>query len=230
MLFTHSDSIWSAHPTLRALTAGLKNVRNIKNDPARMQRLMPRITQRLAAGSEAEMPEIAAWREAFSRMGLKPTQYRCASEALLRRYRKEGNVPSVHPLVDYLNFVSMAFAIPIAAFDCDKIAREIMVRLADGSETYDTFQGQVEHPQLDEVIFADMQGHAHARRWTNRQSARSAVTAQTDVVLVVAEALHPGASRDLEALEQELQSGTAEAGAQVVRSAQLGPDQRRFEI
>jgi DNA/RNA-binding domain of Phe-tRNA-synthetase-like protein len=36
-------------------------------------------------------------------MGLKPTQYRCAPEALLRRLRKEGTLPPLHPLVDLCN-------------------------------------------------------------------------------------------------------------------------------
>jgi indole-3-glycerol phosphate synthase len=79
---------------------------------------------------ESEMPEIAAWREAFSRMGLKPTQYRCAAEALLRRFRKERSLPSLHPLVDYMNYLSLSAAIPIAVFDRDKIAGGITVRPA----------------------------------------------------------------------------------------------------
>src|SRR5262249_42911410 len=40
---------------------------------------------RLAAVPESDLPEIQAWRRAFARMGLKPTQYRCAAESLLRR-------------------------------------------------------------------------------------------------------------------------------------------------
>ena len=50
-------------------------------------------------------------------MGLKPTQYRCASESLLRRFRKEGSLPRLHPLVDLCNAVSMAYAIPVAVLD-----------------------------------------------------------------------------------------------------------------
>jgi len=38
-------------------------------------------------------------------MGMKPTQYRCASEALLRRYRRDRVLPRVHPLVDLCNAV-----------------------------------------------------------------------------------------------------------------------------
>jgi DNA/RNA-binding domain of Phe-tRNA-synthetase-like protein len=42
-----------------------------------------------------DFPEIRAWRRAFTRMGFKPTQYRYASEALLRRFRKDGALPGL---------------------------------------------------------------------------------------------------------------------------------------
>jgi DNA/RNA-binding domain of Phe-tRNA-synthetase-like protein len=176
------------------------------------------------------MPEISAWREAFSKMGMKPTQYRCASEALLRRYRKEKSMPSFHPLVDYVNYVSMAFAIPIAAYDCEKVSQGITVRPADGSETYITFQGETEHPAPGETIFADAEGNAHSRRWTHRQSARSVVMPGTDRVLIVAEALHPSARQDILSLERELEAALAEAGVHIAGSKKLASDDRRFEF
>jgi DNA/RNA-binding domain of Phe-tRNA-synthetase-like protein len=230
MYFTHSDAIWNAHPNLYVLTAVAGNVRGMKSDPPRLERLAAVVERRLASGSESEMPEIAAWREAFSKMGLKPTHYRCASEALLRRYRKEKSMPSFHPMVDYLNYVSMAYAIPIAAYDTEKIGDGITVRPADGSETYVTFQGEIEHPEPGETIFADQKGNAHSRRWTHRQSARSVVTPTTDRVLIVAEALHRDAARDIASLEQELQAGLTEAGVQIASAKKLTPTERRFEF
>jgi DNA/RNA-binding domain of Phe-tRNA-synthetase-like protein len=155
---------------------------------------------RLEAASEGELPEIQAWRRAFSRMGLKPTQYRCASEALLRRFRKEGSLPRIHPLIDLCNAHSLASAIPVAAFDRARIAEHLEVRHARGDETYETFSGEIEIPPPGEVIFGDADGRAHARRWTNRQSAHSAVRETTSAVLVVAEALHETARADVDAL------------------------------
>ena len=126
------------------------------------------------------MPQTQAWRRAFARMGLKPTQYRCASEALLRRYKKEGALPAIHPLVDLCNAISMAYAIPVAVLDAGRVIGSIEVRCADGSENYLAFSGEIEHPYAAEVIFADDAGNAHARRWTNRQSALSAVSRGDD--------------------------------------------------
>ena len=133
-------------------------------------------------------------------MGLKPTQYRCASESLLRRFRKEGSLPQIHPLIDICNAISLAFATPIAVFDIDNVAEGLEVRHAIGDERYLTFSGEVEHPEIHEVIFADAIGQAHARRWTNRQSGLSAIRDTTTNVLIVAEALHDTASADIDRL------------------------------
>jgi DNA/RNA-binding domain of Phe-tRNA-synthetase-like protein len=165
---------------------------------------------RLASGPESEFPEIQAWRRAFARMGLKPTQYRCAAEALLRRFRKEQNLPAIHPLVDLCNAISIAFAIPIAIFDTEEVQGDLEVRHAVGTEVYGTLSGEIETPEPGEVIFADHAGHAHARRWTNRQSGRSVVRPETRSVLIVAEALHDIAAEDVARLGAALRHALAE--------------------
>jgi DNA/RNA-binding domain of Phe-tRNA-synthetase-like protein len=230
MYFIHAEAIWNLHPTLYALVLAAENVPAMGHDHARLQKLVPAIEKRLAAQAESQMPEILAWREAFSRMGLTPSQYRSAAESLLRRYRKEKGLPSFHPLVDYLNYASMAFAIPIAAYDCDKISEGITVRLAAGNETYVTFQGEAEHPDPGETIFADAENNAHSRRWAYRQSAKSLVRFNTNRVLIVAEAMHPSACPDILSLEQELQAGLTEAGVSITGSKKLSPTERRFEF
>lgn len=164
-----------------------------------------------AAGSESELPEIQAWRRAFARMGLKPTQYRCASESLLRRFRKEGELPRIHPLIDLCNAVSIAHAIPVAALDVACITWPLQVRLAAGTEAYEAFSGELEQPEPGEVSFVDAAGRAHARRWTHRQSGLSAVRENTREVLVVAEALHATAAGDVPRLLADLAGALQEA-------------------
>ncbi|TMV63509.1 hypothetical protein FGG78_34415 [Thioclava sp. BHET1] len=159
---------------------------------------------RLSGATEADFPEIKAWRAAYATMGLKPTKYRCAAEALLRRFRKEGSLPAIHPLIDLCNAASLAFATPVAVFDLDRITGDLTVRAAEGDETYLAFSGEAEQPEAGEVIFADDAGQAHARRWASRQSRLSAVSPATRRALIVAEALHDGAAHDLRQLADAL--------------------------
>ena len=50
------------------------------------------------------------------------------------------------------------------------------------------------------MIFADANARVHARCWSNRQSAYSAVSDATSSVLIVAEAMHHAAQPDMERL------------------------------
>jgi DNA/RNA-binding domain of Phe-tRNA-synthetase-like protein len=80
------------------------------------------------------------------------------------------------------------------------------------------------------VIFADTAGNAHSRRWTHRQSAKSVVTANTDRVLIVSEALHEGAQRDLLALDTEIKLGLAQMSGQIVTSMSIDTVRRKLEF
>ncbi|WEX77728.1 phenylalanine--tRNA ligase beta subunit-related protein [Sinorhizobium numidicum] len=231
MYIRHSEDIWKDYPEL---AAGVLYARGIRSSGVSVDMHTARFESvaraRLAGNAEGEFPEIQAWRRAFSRMGLKPTQYRCAAEALLRRFRKEGALPKIHPLIDLCNAASLAFAIPIAVFGLQKVSGYLEVRHASGKETYATFAGEIEHPEEHEVIFADQEGRAHARRWTNRQSGYSAVRNETTSVLIVAEALHAGAPTDIKRLTDQLGEAIGTVWAVDPRSAVLDRLAPRFDF
>ena len=91
------------------------------------------------------------------------------------------------------------------------------VRHARGHESYLAWSGETEYTPAGEVIFADASDHAHARRWTFRQSRKSTVGADTCRALIVAEGLHETAAADvrelIDALDRELTGGSADERA-----------------
>lgn len=197
MLFSYAPRIHGDFPELATRVLRLEALTPAAPVAEFVAHFVALARQRIAHATESDLPEIQAWRRTFTRMGLKPTQYRGAAEALLRRLRQQGDLPSFHPLVDLCNAVSAAFAIPIAAIDLDKITGNLQVRPAAGTETYETFEGHTEHPDVGEIIFADDGHRAHARRWANRQSGHSAVRGGTRSALIVAEAMHDAAEMDV---------------------------------
>lgn len=205
MRFAHDSAIVADFPQLSVATLAVLDVTDQADVADTMAPFYERAVVKLAGRSESDLVEVAAWRRAFSQMGLKPTQYRCASEALLRRLRKDGSLPAVHPLVDLCNAVSLAYAIPIAVFDIASVSGDLTVRRASGTETYLTFGGDTESPEPGEVIFADSAGQAHSRRWTHRQSALSAIRPDTKRVVIVSEAMHDTGQQDVAALRTELE-------------------------
>ncbi|MFF5181364.1 B3/4 domain-containing protein [Micromonospora sp. NPDC000316] len=211
MRFAHSAQLRAAYPDLFAGVVQATGITATADVGERTAGYLALARQRLAGGTESTFAEIQAWRRAYTAMGLRPTQYRCAAEALLRRLRLDGELPRLHPLVDLCNAVSAAYAIPVAVLDLDRVDGDLTVRLAHGDEEYVTFAGDTEHPDPGEVTYADAAGRAHARRWVNRQSGLSAVRAETSSVLIVAEALHadaePAVTRLVAALVTDLTAG-----------------------
>jgi DNA/RNA-binding domain of Phe-tRNA-synthetase-like protein len=231
MQFGHHPEIWRRFPELAASTLYTAGIRPDVSVTAHVERFNAIAKSRLdAAGTESDLPEIKAWRAVFSRMGLKPTQYRCASESLLRRFRKEGTLPPIHPLIELCNAASIAYAIPVAALDVAKIAWPLQVRPATGDENYLSFAGEIEHPEPAEVTFADAQGQAHARRWTHRQSGLSAIRDDTASVLIVMEAVHANAAADVTALRDALAAAMTEVWGATPQRGLLTATSPTFEF
>jgi len=230
MYFYHTTAIWDEFPQL---VPGLLLVESITPESGVAAQLEPfydRAKARLAAGPESDLPEVAAWRRAYAQMGMKPTQYRSAAEALLRRFRREGTLPQLHPLVDLCNAVSLAFALPVAVFDLDGVAGYLEVRHATGAEEYLAFSGEIEAPEPGEVIFADAANQVHARRWTFRQSRRSTVGEATRRALIVSEGLHATAAADVPALIDALAGEITSVWGAPAGRAVLTAERPRWEF
>jgi DNA/RNA-binding domain of Phe-tRNA-synthetase-like protein len=198
--FRHTDHVWQTFPGLTAAALTVDAVDDDADVARAVDEHLTTVRERAARIPESELPAIRAWRRTYAQMGLKPTQFRCAAESLLRRIRTHGDLPRLHPLVDLCNAVSAAYAIPIAVLDLDRIDGDLMVRPATGPEKYVTFSGDLEHPAAGEIIYADEAGHAHSRRWVTRQSGRSAIRPSTSRALIVVEAMHDGAEADVRSI------------------------------
>lgn len=135
------------------------------------------------------------------------------------------------PLVDVCNAISLAFATPIAVFDLSKVVARLEVRYATGEESYLTFSGgETERPVVGEVIFADALARVHARRWTNRQSAYSAVNDATGAVLIVAEAMHASGRRDMPRLTEAVAAELQACWSVTARVQVLSASHPRFDL
>lgn len=230
MFFEHAPAIWAEFPMLVPGVLLVENVHAKADVSVQLAPLFEQARARLAANAEADMPEIQAWRRAFSQMGMKPTQYRSAAEALLRRFRKENSLPTLHPLVDLCNAASLAHALPVAVFDLDQVAEFIQVRHAGGDELYAAFSGEIERPEPGEVIFTDAARQVHARRWVFRQSRRSTVSEATRRALIVSEGLHPAARTDVPALLATLEAGLLATGFSPSQRAILTAAAPRWQL
>ena len=230
MYFFHASEIWNKFRSLRALVMVVQGVEQAKRNAVDLSDTLDEVICRLDGTKESEFSSIQAWRQTYSSMGLKPTQYRCAAEAMLRRFRKDRSMPRFHTLVDVLNAESMRAAIPIAAFDLAYVVDGIEVRPATSDEVYTTFRGEIGDPEKGEIIFADAAKQAHSRRWVYRQGAVSVVRDSSNTVLIVAEAMHDNAETELAVLESRLRAWADKLGIFVVKASLVTPESPHFEF
>lgn len=207
-MFAYDRGVAERYPGIRA---GLVHATGLANGPSSPElleayRAEQRVAaERLSATALADLPSIVAWRRAFAAFGAKPTQYRNAAEALLRRLDKHGDIPSISTLVDLGNLVSIRHAMPVAVFDRAHVAGSITVRFSEGTEPFtDLGSSETVMPEPGEVVFVDEEGVVCARRWCWRQSAQSATGPATTEALVVVEGQHDAAGQDVEAAARDL--------------------------
>src|SRR5712691_11536368 len=207
-IFQYHPDILARYP---AVTGGAILAQGMSNGPtpdslqAAFQAEQRATLQCIGDTPLSQIESLAAWRNAFRGFDVDPTQYRSAAEALLRRLTKKGDIPSINPLVDLGNLVSIRYALPVAVFDTRALQGTVTVHFADGSERYTTLgQSEVDHPEPGEVVFTDETGLVIARRWCWRQSEQSAASTETRSAIITVEAHHAAGHRDIEAALNDL--------------------------
>jgi DNA/RNA-binding domain of Phe-tRNA-synthetase-like protein len=140
-------------------------------------------------------PHLAAWRDAFRSFGAK--RYRCSAEALIAR---AGELPSINPLVDRYNAVSMRWAVPVGGEDLDGVVPPVRLIFASGEEPFD---GDSAHPRAGEVVWADEVG-VTCRRWNWRQGVRTRLTDATTRAYFLFDALPVFSDASLAAAMEDL--------------------------
>lgn len=232
--FRYSDDLMSRFPGTRGGVIYAAGLDNTVSPPTLAQRYRAQQEQtRYEIGDLplSEIPSLSAWRTTFSGFGVKPTHYRSAAEALLRRLTKQGDIPSINPLVDMANMVSIRWQLPVAVFDQALATGVTTVRLAEGSEQFtDLGSDAPTSPEPGEVVFVDEAGLVSARRWCWRQSDQSAARPTTVEVLITVEGQHLDAEPDVAEATQDLLDLLAEYQPNAVtNSGLLSPSHLEFE-
>jgi DNA/RNA-binding domain of Phe-tRNA-synthetase-like protein len=232
--FRYSDDVMSAFPGTRGgviYASGLDNTVSSSTLAQRYRTQQEETRQEIGELPLSEIPSLRAWRATFSGFGVKPTQYRSAAEALLRRLTKQGDIPSINPLVDMANMVSIRWRLPVAVFDQSSVTGTTSVRFADGQERFTDLGSDLPtSPEPGEVVFVDDARLVSARRWCWRQSDQSAARSTTVNALITVEGQHSEAEHDVAFAARDLLDLLAEyQSTAVVDSALLSASQMQFQ-
>ena len=149
------------------------NVTNNKTIPeiyTLMEREMGQLENRLKGINLKEYPELKLYRDAFNRVGLNPNKYTGSIEAMVKRVAKGNRLPSINPVVDLGNSISLKYILPMGAHDLDALEGEIAVRFSKEGDTFIPLGEEVSETLEDgELVYADAK-RIRTRRWIWRQS------------------------------------------------------------
>jgi len=124
-------------------------------------------------------PDVARWREVYSKMGVKPSKYKSSLESLLRRVFK-GDMWSVSNVVDCYDCVSALNLLPMGAHDMDRLCGGLTLRFgSEGEKFYPLGAG-------DSVIDVDNRNIVYADEekiccwlWNYRDTREASVSEKT---------------------------------------------------
>ncbi|WP_406379252.1 B3/4 domain-containing protein [Streptomyces sp. NBC_01618] len=222
LTFTVSDDVRTLAPGFTHLAVearGLVNGPSNDESSAILDEAARRLSERLDGRAPHEDPHLAAWRDAYTAFGAKPSRTRNSAEALARRALTDAGLPRINLLVDLYNAISVAHLIPVGGEDTDRIKGAMRLVRSTGQESFSTVAGgeeTVEHPEPGEVVWCDDEG-VTCRRWNWRQGVRTRLTEESVNAVFLLERLAPMTLGELEAAGAELAERLAKLspGAQI---------------
>lgn len=123
-----------------------------------------------------ELEEILYYRDTFKNLDINPNKFMNSIEAMLTRVSKGKGLPSISPVVDLGNTVSLKYILPLGAHDIDTLDGDIEVRFSKKGDTFIPL-GCEETEVLDdgELIYC-AGNNVRTRRWIWRQSEQGKIT------------------------------------------------------
>ncbi len=187
MKYVIADEVFEKLPDVIVGVVCVKGADNTKPVPeiaAMLEENYTALAEKLAGVKVKEMPDVQPYREAFRTLGMNPNKFTCSAEALLTRISKGKGMPSINPLVDLNNAVSVKYEIPMGTHDLDTMHDEdLEVRFAVDGDTFIPFGSTEEdNPDTGELVYVC--GHeVRTRRWTWRQSEIGKIDENTRTVI-----------------------------------------------
>jgi DNA/RNA-binding domain of Phe-tRNA-synthetase-like protein len=188
----------------KVLCWDLDNARSTAPADRLLRRVEDAVRADPALAEVATHPRIAAWRDAFSAFGARPSKFQSSVEALIRRARRGDELAAVNLVVGLYNAASLRHLVPIGGDDLQSVQGGLHLRRAAGGEPYHELgTGLPDPPPPGEVIYAD-DAKVLCRRWCWRQGEESKITLNSRVVVLNIHGLPPASRGVVESVAREL--------------------------
>ncbi len=127
------------------------------------------VYESLNGQSVKSIETLNVYRNAMKNLGINPSKFPCSVEAILTRISKKGEFPSLGPVVDLGNYISVKYRVPVGVHDIDTMTEDLYIRLATLDDCKSD-ENQYEGDKLveGEPVYATGTS-VRTRRWLWRQ-------------------------------------------------------------
>jgi DNA/RNA-binding domain of Phe-tRNA-synthetase-like protein len=167
---------------VRGAFAILGNLDN-RAAPAGLALYRQELTERLRAELTPDFvesdPILRGFRDLHDAVGRSNRRFPSSAEALVTLFQRKGLVPSISPLVDIYNGISLETRLSLGAHDVAKVTGDIKLRLTNGNERFVALgQAAPEAVNPGEYCYVDG-SHEVLCRLEHRQCEKTKLTADT---------------------------------------------------
>ena len=214
MRFVVSPEIFKLYPGLRLPVAVAEDV-EADVDAAGVEKLWRQAWEEAGQlvpnyGNAQSHPRVAAWREAMAATGVSGRKFPSSVESLLRRAFKGGETPTISPLVDFYNSVSLRHVVPAGGFDLAQLGDVLELRLTREGDTFRPLDStSAERVEPGEVAYASG-NEILTRHFVWKQSHTGLLGESTRSVFLVCEVLgevEESADKLAQAVSEDLSNG-----------------------
>lgn len=144
---------------LKLLAFEISNIQNKKIDQEIWNAIENLASEykKLYNGFSSAKPLLQTARKLYKSVGIEPSRYRPSSEALLKRILQDKPLYQINAAVDFGNYCSLKYMLPVGLYDMDKIEGDIQVRLGYDDEVYEGLGKPVVYLH-DKLVLSDQKG------------------------------------------------------------------------
>lgn len=126
-----------------------------------------------------ELQEIVYYRDSFVKLGINPNKFMSSIEAIITRVAKKKGFPSINPIVDLGNAVSIKYLVPLGAHDIEASEDDICIRFSNNGDKFIPFGVNEEEYLEDGELIYSVGNEVRTRRWIWRQSEQGKITKES---------------------------------------------------
>lgn len=171
MKFNISKRIFDLFPNAQFGILIIKNTSNQTELPQLKNLInseVSRLKARFVDMDADQIDQVRMWRDAFDKLGLDK-EFLPSHESLLKRALGKGDIPSINPIVDIYNLISLKYLIPVGGHDIDKVG-DIELGETTGTEIFQTMNTvETENVNAGEIAYMS-EGKIMTRNFVWRQS------------------------------------------------------------